>query len=169
MHRYATSFAPNSHGWDSTAVIQSSLPAHLQAEGHLLACEYHHLMEQLPWDSRAEPPSLHFVRSNFDRQPHPTLPSQLPDVSDLFGHLAPPAPKTYTASCHLQRRHKKEFTICFDTGCSMSSTFSLQDFEAAPVKGRFGQLCTINQTIPIEAAGIICWHVLDARRNPATI
>jgi len=51
----------------------------------------------------------------------------------------------------------------------MSSTPSLDDFEEPLIKGKFGHLHMINHMVPIEAAGLICWHVLDSASKPAII
>ena len=75
----------------------------------------------------------------------------------------------YQTVCHLQRRNEKDTSVCLDTGCSMSSTFDIADFETPPVEGRFGQLRTINDVIPIVGAGIIRWTVHDHVGNEAII
>ena len=94
---------------------------------------------------------------------------------DYFGMIIPHTPAVYSTTsqmydaCHLQSRAEMQYSICFDTGCSLASTFSLNDFESPPVKGLFGQLRTINGIVPIKAAGIIRWTVTDVNGAEAII
>jgi len=81
----------------------------------------------------------------------------------------PTIPKTYSTTCHLQCHSGTDYTICLDTGCTLSSTSSLDDFEEPPIHGCFGHLWMINHVVPIEAAGMIHWNVLDSKGQPAVI
>jgi len=113
---------------------------------------------------------LQFHFAGIDFAPHlPMLPSDIPDLHAFFGPMAPDCPFTLLTTCHLQCHNNANFTICLDTGCSVSSTPSIKDFEVPPVKGSFSQLCTINHVVPIEAASIIQWYIHDDNRQVAII
>jgi len=106
---------------------------------------------------------------DYSTTPQTLLPSGIPNISELFGALAPRHPATYSTACNITHCCEANFTICLDTGCSMSSIPSLDDFEEPLVKGKFGHLCMINHVVPIEVAGLIWWHVLDSDGKPAII
>jgi len=92
---------------------------------------------------------------------------EIPAISMLEWQLS--VLKTYHTKCYLQQHNLNDLLICLDTGCLMSSTFSLDDFEVQPMEGPFGQLKTITAVVPILHVGIICWHVHDSAGNEAII
>jgi hypothetical protein len=47
------------------------------------------------------------------------------------------------------------YTICVDTGCSITITNCLDDFESPPQEGTFGDMKTIDGTSEIKAFGIV--------------
>jgi len=169
LRRYESSFSPWSTGWDSTYPRTFPASQRLQAEAHLLGRAFDRLIAVLPLDHRRQTPTFTFAHTDYSLTMPALLPSGIPDLQALFGSLAPRHPATYATTCNIHRRHDAEFTICLDTGCSMSSTPSLDDFEEPPVKGKFGHLRTINHVVPIEAAGLIRWNVLDSEGKPAVI
>jgi len=171
LKQYYAALSPSSTGWESLPSQHFPIGQRLQVEAMLLGHAFDHLALHFPsWDYHHMPPDLSFTRSSFANSTSwPLLHPNFPNIGDLFGTQAPIEPKTYSTTCHLQRRVAHDFSICFDTGCTMSSTFSLDDFEEPPVKGWFGQLRTINHVVPIKAAGIIRWHVLDSKGQPAII
>jgi len=171
LRQYHFALSPSSTGWGSQAPQSFSCALYLQIEARLLGCAFDRWVAVFPpRDYRRMAPELTFTRSHFANPTHwPLISPAFPDLRTPFGDLAPLEHKVYSTSCHLQRRSDTNFTVCFDTGCTMSSTFSLDDFEEPPVKGRFGQLRTINHVVPIEATGIIRWHVLDSEGTPAVI
>jgi len=57
--------------------------------------------------------------------------------------------KTYHTKCYLQQCNENDMSICLDTGCSISLTFSLDNFEVPLAEDKFGQLKTITTVIPI--------------------
>jgi len=141
----------------------------LQAEAHLLGRAFDWLLAVLPLDHHRHTPTFTFAHTDYSQSTHVLLPSRIPDMQALFGSLAPTHPAIYAATCNIQCRSNADFTICLDTGCSMLSTPSLDDFEEPPIKGKFGHLCTINHIVPIEAAGVIRWNVLNSDGQPAVI
>jgi len=163
--------SPTSTGWGSQAPCHFPIGQYLQVEAILLGCAFDQLIAIFPGcDYCRMEPELTFSRSQFANPAHwPLLSPAFPGLCTLFGDLAPLEPKVYSASCHLQWWSNTNFTICFNMGCTMSSTFSLGDFEELLVRGHFGQLHTINHVMPIKAAGIIWWHVLDSEGQPAII
>jgi len=76
---------------------------------------------------------------------------------------------TYHMRCYLQWCTVNDMPICLYTGCSMSSTFLIDDFGTPSSKGKLSQLKTIATVVPIVGAGIICWHVYDSDGNDAII
>jgi hypothetical protein len=71
------------------------------------------------------------------------------------------APDFFFALQSITRRSDSSCFICLDTGCTVSSTFALADFEAPSVSGDFGSMRTIHGVIPITGFGIVCWEVRD--------
>jgi len=167
------------YGWPEHAVIWVkfltmvhwlgiNLPSHilisqcLHMEAHLLGCAFDQLIAALPLDHYQQTPTFTFSHTNHSQSNCAPLPSGIPNLHALFGPLAPWHPATYSTTCNIQWCREADFTICLDTGCSMSSTPSLEDFEQPPIKGKFGHLWMINHIVPIKAAGLIWWHVLDS-------
>jgi len=157
-------------GWDSLPKQTYSTDFRLQAESVLLVRLYTHTFENrgnrisIPFH-----PTIRFKSTMFEsNKKRRLLQDHFPDLSDIFKSLTPTEPKVFhtafkvfDTACSFQSRAEKDCSICFDMGCSLSSTFDIKDFESPPVKGRFGQLRTINGIVPIDAAGIIKWTVLD--------
>jgi len=171
LQQYYAALSPGSTGWESKPVQHFSICQQLQVEAMLLGHAFDCLaLHFLPWDYCHQPPDFSFTRSSFaDPTMQPLLSPGFPNLQDIFGDQAPLEPKTYSTTCHLQCCAANNFSICFDTGCTMFSTFSLDNFKELPVKGHFGQLWMINHVIPIKAAGIICWHVLNSKGQPTII
>jgi len=162
-----------SKGWESLPDRNLPTDFFLQAKSVLLSRLYSRFIATVPL-SIHRLPSIDFCRETFSPATS-FLPNGLPDMSDLFKSITPCKPMAYQTvsqmydACHLQSRAETQFSICFDTGCSLASTFSIDDFEEPPVKGHFGQLRTINGIVPIDAAGIIKWTVSDVNGNDAII
>ena len=60
-------------------------------------------------------------------------------------------------------------SVCFDTGCTMASTYCLDDFKDPPHKGKFRKVHTANGDILIEGFGLIEWHSIDSNGNDCKI
>jgi hypothetical protein len=61
----------------------------------------------------------------------------------------------YNYKMHWNKTHEDQFIICCDTGCSISSSFALEDFEATPTPCDHHLMQTVNGSIMIAGAGII--------------
>jgi len=162
---------PHSTGWDSLPPQHFPLGQQLQIEACLLGCAFNHLLLTIPpLDYCTVPPDLLFCQTSFANTTKQSyLAPKFPDLCDLFGDLLPTVPKTYSLTCHLQCHSSTDYTICLDTGCTIFSTSSLDDFEELPICGCFGHLQMINHVVSIEAAGMIHRHVLDSKGQPAVI
>jgi len=169
--QYALSLLPHSTGWDSLPPQHFPIGHQLQIEALLLGQAFSHFLSAIPpLDYQAMPPALLFCQASFTNPSQQSyIATEFPDLSDIFGDQAPTTPKTYSTTCQLQCHSGTDYTICLDTGCTLSSTSSLDDFEEPPIHGCFGHLQTINHVVPIEAAGMIWWHVLDMEGQPAVI
>ena len=53
--------------------------------------------------------------------------------------------------------------VCMDSGCSISVTPSLDDFEAPPFRGDFGTMQSVQGTAKIQAFGFVRWRVTDTK------
>ena len=173
LRAYSSSLRP-SKGWESTPKSMASTAFHLQAESLLLTRLYSRFTSSNGIQIMPLHPTIAFNHGQYTA-PKRFFDSGLPDMADYFGMITPRTPAVYSTTsqmydaCHLQSRAETQYSICFDTGCSLASTFSLDDFESPPVKGSFGQLRTINGIVPIEAAGIIRWTVTDVNGAEAII
>ena len=99
----------------------------------------------------------------------------LPDLWAQMGNFAPHevivltptfyhshSPNSATMELSLRTsRESGQFSICFDTGCTMASTFSAEDFLEPPVSGNFGSMRMVSGEVEIVSAGMIQWKVVD--------
>jgi len=160
MHQFNTMFSSN-QGWESISKRSYSTNDHILIESWLLGKAFDKFVEHYSMVAQS-PLDISFHSQMFSSATQ-YFAGGIPDLSDLFGKHAPIQSMVYQSTCHLQSHWNTDMSICFDTGCSMSSTFSLDDFERPPMKGNFGQLRTITHVVPIVAAGLICWQVYDKK------
>ena len=57
------------------------------------------------------------------------------------------------------------FTICIDSGCSISITNCISDFIKPPDEGDFGTMKTVDGKTEIKAFGLVSWKVYDVEGN----
>jgi len=158
-------------GWESIPHWVYPTMMHLQAESLMLTRLYSSTFNVSKFKTQPTIPTISFFHMKFERGRQCQMShDQFPDVLDLFKSLTPIKPKIYSTfsyqdPCCLQSQNKLKYLICFDTGCSLSTNFSLDGFEQPLLKGSFGQLCSINGIVPIQTAGIIKWTVMDLNGN----
>ena len=155
-------------GWDSIPKRFIYTQDRLSLEGWLLGKAFDKFLKTIPV-KHMMPFRMEFISQRFAPAANNCVGDGIPDMSVIFGAVAPVESVVYQSSCHLQSRSNLDMSICFDTGCSMSSTFSIDDFEEPPTKGNFGQLRTITNVVPIVAAGMIRWQVHDRNGNTVFI
>jgi len=153
LRRYLL-MSSSDRGWDSIPKRFIYTQDRLSLEGWLLGKAFDKFLKTIPV-KHMMPFRMEFISQRFAPAANNCVGDGIPDMSVIFGAVAPVELVVYQSSCHLQSQSNHDMSICFDTGCSMSSTFSIDDFEEPPTKGNFGQLRTITNVVPIVAAGMI--------------
>ena len=115
------------------------------------------------------------------------------DLRSRFGDLAPTLPVSASSKCYAfqantdKNQSLKEqvqlclrsstknskctdiFTVCIDSGCTITITNCIDDFEEPPSKGDFGTMKTVDGVTKIQAFGIIRWTVPDVKGKTRVI
>ena len=114
------------------------------------------------------------TRTQFDRTPFRRNKWGHPDLRALHGNHFHGPLHAITRAYHtiheppthmqglLSTKDKCRFHVCMDSGCTISVTPSLDDFEAPPIPGDYGFIRQVNgEATPIKALGFTRWHVTD--------